>query len=100
MGGPPPGPPSLLALHDAVKLQSTFFFLLMCHCHLNLVGEGAKGPEDWEEKGATVLIKELCGEQGWKPLTFRSRRLSRLFYPDAAAVETQPVKLYFYLLLS
>lgn len=59
-------------------------------------GGGAKGPEDWEEEGATVLIEELFREQGWKPLTFRSR----LFYPDAAAVETQPVKLCFYLLLS
>lgn len=64
----------------------------MCHCRLNLVwgAGGAKGPEDWE-KGATVLIKELFKEQGWKPLTF---------YPDAAALETQPVKLCFYLLLS
>lgn len=33
-------------------------------------GGGAKGPKDWEEKGATVLIKELFREQGWKPLTF------------------------------
>lgn len=70
----------------------------MCHCHLNLVvGGGGGGPEDWEEKGATVLIEELFREQGRKPLTFRSR----LFYPDAAAaVETQPVELCFYLLLS
>lgn len=66
----------------------------MCHCPLNLVvGVGGGGPEDWEEKGATVLIEELFREQGLKPLTFRSR----LFYP---AVETQPVKLCFYLLLS
>lgn len=63
-------------------------------------GGGAKGPEDGEEKGATVLIEELFREQGWKPVTYRSRRSSRLFHPDAAAVGTQPVKLGFSLLLS
>lgn len=47
---------SLLALCDAIKLQSTFFFLLLFHCRLNLWGQ--KDPSEEEEEEEDCLLND------------------------------------------